>query len=154
MNIDLWVLTKETSNGCFEASVLLYDLNIMVPCIVYQNAIFSWELSTSTHFAYSIHSINFLSEVFPVVFTTQDLQISCWSSWPTMGKFFKCLTKSNCQCWRKSMQRLIVFSVPSAALGKLNQKTVKLKVKLDNFHDYCATFLIKFTPPLLHEDQL
>lgn len=111
---------------------------------------FWWELSTSTHFAHSIHSIHFLSEVFPVVFT---MQISCWSSWPMMGRFFKCLRKNNCQCWRKSMQRLIVFSVPSAALGKLNQKPVKLNVKLDSFDDYSATFLIKFTPPHLHEER-
>lgn len=51
------------------------------------------------------------------------------------------------------MQRLIAFSVPSAALGKLNQKPVKLNVKLDSFDDYSATFLIKFTPPHLHEER-
>lgn len=109
-----------------------------------------WELSTSTHF---VHSIHLLSEVFPVVFTMQRLQISCWSSWPTTGRLFKCLRKHNCQCRRKSMQRLIVFSVPSAALGKWNKKPVKLNVKLDNFHDYSATFLVKFTPLHLHEER-
>lgn len=51
------------------------------------------------------------------------------------------------------MQRLIVFSVPSAALCKLNQKPVKLNVKLDNFGDYYTTFLVKFTPPHLHEER-
>lgn len=42
------------------------------------------------------------------------------------------------------MQRVIVFSVPSAALGKLNQNPVKLNVMLDNFDDCSATFFIKF----------
>lgn len=49
------------------------------------------------------------------------------------------------------MQRVIVFSVPSAALGKLNQKPVKLNVMLDNLDNCSAMFLIKFTFLHLHE---
>lgn len=45
------------------------------------------------------------------------------------------------------------FSVPSPALDKLNQNPVKLNVKLDNFDNYSATFLIKFTPHHLHEER-
>lgn len=51
------------------------------------------------------------------------------------------------------MQRVIVFSVPSAALGKLNQKPVKLTVTLDNLDDCSAIFLITFTFPHLHEEK-
>lgn len=117
------------------------DLYIMVLHIVKQNSIHSWIFSKSTHFAHSIYSIHVQTEVFPVVFTMHDLQVPCW--WPMTGRFFKCLRKNNCQCWRKWMQRLIVFPVPSAALGKPNQNPLRLNAKLDNFDDYSCSISYK-----------
>lgn len=41
------------------------------------------------------------------------------------------------------MQRLIVFPVPSAALGKTNQNSERLNAKLDIFDDYSCSICYK-----------